>query len=174
MSGEQVDPVRDSMHPASALVRQVLALNETMEFIMRREMEINETDFQAMQHLLKLRSVSPSELSQMLHLTPAATTTVIDRLVAKGHVHRSPHPTDRRRWVISPSDESVQSAMEMLMPMILDVDQAVRGYEEHEQRVIVDFLSGVVDSMTGRITSLESEIEMKYDHLHRGTVKGEQ
>ncbi|MHA7177881.1 MarR family winged helix-turn-helix transcriptional regulator [Arthrobacter sp. Sr24] len=174
VSGEQVDPTRGSMHPASVLVRQVLVLNETMEFIMRREMEINETDFQAMQHLLKLRSMSPGELAQMLHLTPAATTTVIDRLVAKGHVHRTPHPTDRRRWVISPSEDSVQSAMEMLMPMVLDVDHAVRGYGGDEQRVIVDFLSGVVDSMTNRIANLESEIEMKYHHLNQGTVKGEQ
>lgn len=173
MSGEQVSPPRGSMHPASILVRDVLVLNETMEFIMRREMDINETDFQAMQHLLKLRSMSPGELAQMLHLTPAATTTVIDRLVTKGHVHRTPHPTDRRRWVISPSEESVKSAMEMLMPMILDVDRAVRGYGEHEQRVIVDFLSGVVQSMSVRIAVLEQQSEANHHQPHKGTAKGE-
>lgn len=173
MSGEQVAPPGGSMHPASILVRQVLVLNETMEFIMRREMDINETDFQAMQHLIKLRSMAPGALAQMLHLTPAATTTVIDRLVLKGHVHRTPHPTDRRRWVISPSEESVQSAMEMLMPMILDVDHAVRGYSEHDQRVIVDFLSGMVDSMTTRIAALEQRLETKQGQPPKGTAKGE-
>ena len=66
------------MHPATVLLRQILELNEVMEFAMRREMSLNETDFQAMQHLIKHRSMSPGELAQFLHLTAAATTTVID------------------------------------------------------------------------------------------------
>lgn len=145
------------MHRASILVRHILVLNESMEFMMRREMNVNETDFQAMQHLIKERSMTPAELAQMLHLTPAATTTVIDRLVGKGHAKRTPHPTDRRRWLITPSAESVRSAMEKLMPMILDVDSKARNYNAAEQSVIVDFLGGVVAAMGDRVAALECE-----------------
>ncbi|WP_104088321.1 MarR family winged helix-turn-helix transcriptional regulator [Arthrobacter sp. GMC3] len=144
------------MHQASVLVRQILVLNEVMEFIMRREMDLNETDFQAMQHLMKQRSMSPGELAKYLHLTAAATTTVIDRLAQKGHITRTPHPTDRRRWLISPSEESVRAAMEKLMPMIMDVDNKVRRYDDGEQAVIVDFLSSVVASMSNRVAALEN------------------
>lgn len=144
------------MHPASVLVRQILVLNEVMEFIMRREMDLNETDFQAMQHLMKQRSMSPGELAKVLHLTAAATTTVIDRLARKGHITRTPHPTDRRRWLISPSEQSVRSAMEKLMPMIMDVDNKVRSYNEADQAVIVDFLGSVVASMSSRVAALEN------------------
>ena len=154
--GDGVPPA-GRMHQASVLIRQILVLNEEMEFIMRRDMDVNETDFQAMQHLMKQRSISAGELAQLLHLTPAATTTVIDRLVAKGHAIRTPHPTDRRRWVISPSEESVRAAMARLMPMILDVDNRVRSYGDAEQRVIVDFLEAVAGSMTNRIAALGSE-----------------
>lgn len=143
------------MHPASVLVRQILVLNEVMEFIMRREMDLNETDFQAMQHLMKQRSMSPGELAKVLHLTAAATTTVIDRLARKGHITRTPHPTDRRRWLISPSEMSVRAAMEKLMPMIMDVDNMARSYDGHDQGVIVDFLGSVVASMDRRVLALE-------------------
>ncbi|MHA7303875.1 MarR family winged helix-turn-helix transcriptional regulator [Arthrobacter sp. TMN-49] len=144
------------MHPASVLVRQILVLNEVMEFILRREMDLNETDFQAMQHLMKQRSMSPGELAKVLHLTAAAITTVIDRLVRKGHIIRTPHPTDRRRWLISPSEESVRAAMERLMPMIMDVDNKVRSYDDDEQGVIVDFLGSVVASMGNRVAALDN------------------
>ncbi len=151
-------PHRGRMHQASILVRQILVLNEDMEFLMRREMDVNETDFQAMQHLMKHRSMSPGELAQLLHLTPAATTTVIDRLVGKGHVLRAPHPTDRRRWLISASEESVRAAMAKLMPMILEVDEKVRAYDDAEQAVIVEFLGGVVGAMSNRIAALQNSI----------------
>ncbi|MEO6530681.1 MAG: MarR family transcriptional regulator [Specibacter sp.] len=120
-------------------------------------MNLNETDFQAMQHLMKQRSMSPGELAKMLHLTAAATTTVIDRLERKGHITRTPHPTDRRRWLISPSEESVRAAMAKLMPMIMDVDTMVRTYKDDEQAVIVDFLRKVVTSMSERVSALENE-----------------
>ncbi|WP_442215347.1 MarR family winged helix-turn-helix transcriptional regulator [Specibacter sp. RAF43] len=143
------------MHRASVLIRQILVLNEVIEFIMRRQMELNETDFQAMQHLLKYRSMSPGELAQSLHLTAAATTTVIDRLVGKGHACRTPHPTDRRRWLVTPSEESIRKTMEKIMPMIMEVDGKVRSYDDDGQRVIVDFLDSVVAAMNHRVAVLE-------------------
>ncbi|MDO5754226.1 MarR family winged helix-turn-helix transcriptional regulator [Arthrobacter sp.] len=148
---------RPRMHPASVLLRQILELNEVMEFAMRREMSLNETDFQAMQHLIKHRSMSPGELAQFLHLTAAATTTVIDRLVRRGHITRTPHPTDRRRLLISPSAESVKDTMARLMPMILEVDAKVRSYDDSGQEAIVDFLASVASSMHQRAAALEDK-----------------
>ena len=145
------------MHRASVLIRQILVLNDVMEFIMRRQMDLNETDFQAMQHLLTQRTMSPGELAQSLHLTAAAATTVIDRLVGKGHARRTPHPTDRRRWLISPSEDSIRRTMEKIMPMIMEVDTKARSYNDDGQRVIVDFLDSVVTSMNHRVAALEQE-----------------
>lgn len=142
------------MHPATSIIRQILELNEVMEFAMRREMGLNETDFQAMQHLIKHRSISPGDLAQFLHLTPAATTTVIDRLAEKGHITRIVHPTDRRRQLIEPSAQSVKDTMDRLMPMILEVDAKVRTYARDEQEVIVDFLSSVAASMLERSAAM--------------------
>ncbi|MFQ4147396.1 MarR family transcriptional regulator [Arthrobacter sp. LAPM80] len=147
---------RPRMHPATVVLRQILELNEVMEFAMRRELALKETDFQAMQHLIKHRTMSPGELAQLLHLTPAATTTVIDRLESKGHISRTPHPTDRRRQLISPSPKSVKETMARLMPMILGVDAKVRTYTPQEQEAIVDFLTSVAGSMIESSAALGS------------------
>lgn len=146
---------RPRMHPATILLRQILELNELMEFAMRRAMALNETDFQAMQHLIKGRSLSPSELAQSLHLTAAATTTVIDRLVRKGKITRASHPTDRRRLLISPSAEAIKETMDRLMPMILDVDAKARSYGHEGQAAIVDFLNSVALSMRESVAAMD-------------------
>ncbi len=157
MQDQASDDARPRMHPATVVLRQILELNEAMEFVMRRSMDLNETDFQAMQHLIKYRSMSPGELAQFLHLTAAATTTVIDRLVGKRKITRTPHPTDRRRLLISPSAEAIKETMDRLMPMILEVDRKVRSYDDGNQTAIVDFLGSVASSMGERLAALDEQ-----------------
>ena len=148
-------PPVPQMHPATVLIRKVLVLSESMEFAVRREMGLNETDFQAMQHLMKDPSMTPGELARRLHLTAAATTTVVDRLVDKGHVRRDRDPTDRRRWLVSPSEDSTRRTMAAIMPMILKVDARVRGYSEEIQESIVDFFENMLFCMNESIDALE-------------------
>ena len=50
--------------------------------------------------------MAPKDLSQFLGITSASTTSLIDRLVASGHVRREAHPTDRRSVVVVPTVES--------------------------------------------------------------------
>ena len=146
------------MHPATVLIRKVLVLSESMEFAVRRKMGLNETDFQAMCYAsqrMKDPSMTPGELARRLHLTAAATTTVVDRLVDKGHVRRDRDPTDRRRWLVSPSEDSTRRTMATIMPMILKVDARVRGYSADSQESIVDFFENMVFCMNENIDALE-------------------
>lgn len=147
------------MHPASVLLRKILVLNDTVEFRMRVHLKTNETDFQAMQHLLQAGPTSPSQLARELHITTAAVTSVIDRLVAAGHVRRIPHASDRRRVVIEPTESSVRSAMAQLMPMILTTDALVRGLDEDGQHAVITYLSGVAAAMQERIDAMAAADE---------------
>lgn len=153
--------VAGGMHEATHHVRRLMQLNYLLEFLMRREMDVNETDFDAMQHLMRERSMSPSELAAALHMTPAAATTVIDRLVMAGHARRTPHASDRRRYLVEPTVESARAAMAQLIPMIRETDEALRGRSEHEQRVITDYLGVVIGAMERRID------EFHQAHAHR-------
>ncbi len=147
------------MHPASVLLRKILVLNDTVEYRMRVHLKTNETDFQAMQHLLQSGPMTPSDLAAELHLTTAAVTSVIDRLVQAGHVRRQPHPSDRRRIVIEPTESSVREAMAQLMPMILATDSLVRGMDDAGQLAVTTYLKGVVESMQERIDAMASATE---------------
>ncbi|MEI8080033.1 MAG: MarR family transcriptional regulator, partial [bacterium] len=55
----------------------------------------------ALEHLDADGSLGPSELARRLQLTTGAVTALVDRLEASGHVARAPHPSDRRRIVIT-------------------------------------------------------------------------
>lgn len=154
---ENRESQRASMHRASVLLREVLVLNEVVEFEMRKHLDTSETDFQAMQHLMRHGQMSPSELADALHVTPAAATTVIDRLVRRRHAERVPHPADRRRTVITPVPEAVTRAMRTLRPMIDETDAAIRRMPPKAQQAVVDYLESVIASMQGLVSDLASD-----------------
>jgi DNA-binding MarR family transcriptional regulator len=45
--------------------------------------------------------LGPTELTHRLHMTTGAMTTMLDRLAERDYVVRAPHPTDRRRIMVS-------------------------------------------------------------------------
>ncbi|MGM0930066.1 MAG: MarR family winged helix-turn-helix transcriptional regulator [Actinomycetota bacterium] len=145
------------MHDASVLMRKVLVLNDVVEYQMRRVMGTNETDFQAMQHLMTKGPMTPSQLADALHITTAAVTTVVDRLVRADHARRTPHPLDRRSMLIEPKPHAAVQVMSKLMPMIRQTDQLVREMEPAQQEAVVTYLAGVVQAMEQRIAELAGE-----------------
>ena len=161
---------RPEMHDASVLMRKVLVLNDVVEYQMRRAMGTNETDFQAMQHLMTKGPMTPSQLADALHITTAAATTVVDRLVRADHARRVPHPLDRRSTMVEPTKHAAQKAMSKLMPMIRQTDQLVRDVEPAQQEAVVTYLAGVVQAMEQRVAELEGELHGSPQLTGKGTT----
>lgn len=92
------------------------------------------------------RTISPGELARAVGLTPSATTTVIDRLERSGHVERAPHPADRRRSVLTPTDSARTDGRAMFMPMARAMDDVVGELDEHELAVVTRFLRRAVQA----------------------------
>lgn len=150
-------------HAASVLLRRVLVLNEVLEFQVRRRVDTSETDLQAMQHLMRHRQMTPTALAEALHLSTAATTTVIDRLVRRGHAERGRHPADRRRTLITPEPDAMESVMSILRPMIDDSEVLLHAMSPEAQDAVVDYLEGVVSAMVALISRLESDTESQQE-----------
>ncbi|MDH6181408.1 DNA-binding MarR family transcriptional regulator [Microbacteriaceae bacterium SG_E_30_P1] len=131
--------------PPTAMLRDLLTLSDEFEAHVGRELTVNPTDLQAMQHLIMDGPLSPTELSKRLGISTAATTTVVDRLVAVGHASRTQHPTDRRAVVIVPEPGSVRKAMGTLMPMIMGIDGVLDEFDATEQNVISAYLTRVLE-----------------------------
>lgn len=140
---EQLPPDFPEAAPIPALLREIYQQSQRFERRLGGALAVNTTDLTALEHLMDGGPMTPSELATRLEMSTAATTHVIDRLVAVGHVERAPHPSDRRKVTVTPAPASVARAFEELAPMIAAVGAVASSYPEDDQRVIADFLARV-------------------------------
>jgi DNA-binding MarR family transcriptional regulator len=136
---------RPPVRRATELIREFLDVSEEFEAHVGRELTVNPTDLQAMQHLIMNGPLGPTDLAQRLGISTAATTTVVDRLVAVGHARRTQNPTDRRGVVIVPEPASVDRAMATLMPMIMGIDGVLDEFDADERDTITAYLERVLE-----------------------------
>lgn len=139
------NPQAPGVRPPTALLREILEISEAFERRLGRELAVNPTDLSAMEHLIASGALSPGELARRLGISPAAATTVIDRLTSAGHVSRAPNPDDRRGVLVEAAPASVAATMARLMPMIRDIDRVIDDFDEHDAAVIERYLRRVVE-----------------------------
>ena len=137
----------------TALMRDILDVTGEFEAHVGRELEVNPTDLQAMEHLISSGPLSPTELARRLGISTAAVTAVVDRLVAVDHVSRAKHPTDRRGVLVVPAPNSVAKAMSTLMPMIMGIDRVLDDFSAAEQATIAAYLERVLEVYRAQLPS---------------------
>jgi DNA-binding MarR family transcriptional regulator len=110
----------------------------------RDSMGMGKTDLLALRYLLRAQAdgerVGPKDLSRMLGITTASTTSLVDRLVDSGHVRREPHPTDRRSLVIVPTvatDSEVRATLGGMHRRMMSVAEELSAAEA---QIVVNFL----------------------------------
>lgn len=133
-----------SVHPATALLRRLVEVTRDFEERLEEELSVNTTDLNAMRHLIQHGPIGPGKLADLIHLSPAATTTVVDRLESLGHVLRRPHPTDRRRTLVEATPRSRKKAEAILWEMIDGIDRVARELDPEAQNTVVAYLGEVV------------------------------
>lgn len=126
-------------------LHDIVHLSRAFERQVGQALEVNTTDLSAMEHLIQEGSLTPGELSRRLDISTAATTLVVDRLVALGHAQRHPHSSDRRKVVVVPAQESVTRAFQQLHPVIGGVAALTQELSDDERKIIEAFLARVVD-----------------------------
>jgi DNA-binding MarR family transcriptional regulator len=133
------------VHTATVALRRLTEVTRLFEHRLQQELTVNPTDLLAMQHLIAQGPMTASELAQAIDHSPAATTTVIDRLEALGHVRRESQTNDRRVTRVVPTPESREKAERILWTMIHAIDDVVTSRSAAEQRVITGYLLEVVE-----------------------------
>lgn len=91
--------------------------------------------------------ISPSRLAARLGLSPSATTALIDRLEASGHLERRRDPDDRRRVTLVMSEAALVDGRRMFVPLAEVFADSWRGFTDDERRSIARFLSGSIEAM---------------------------
>ncbi|WP_327323944.1 MarR family transcriptional regulator [Streptomyces sp. NBC_01210] len=98
--------------------------------------------------------LSAGELSAALKLSPAATTTVIDRLERAGLVTRSRDAANRRRVLVTATDSARAAEAEVYLPVGAAGAEALSRYDEDQLATILNFLQAARQVQEGQAARL--------------------
>jgi DNA-binding MarR family transcriptional regulator len=107
---------------------------------------LSHSELTALEHLMR-RPIGPVELARVLGVTSAASSGIVDRLAARGHVVREPHPSDRRRTQVVITGSGREEVLGHLMPMFTALDDLDSRLSEEERTVVARYLRGAIDAM---------------------------
>ncbi|MFF3174730.1 MarR family winged helix-turn-helix transcriptional regulator [Streptomyces sp. NPDC057900] len=154
-----MDVKRPATEPATSggaireQLRNLTLRQQRFERYLGRRLRVDPAGLAVMDHLVNVGPTTPTDLARRLDASTAATTLVIDRLVAGGHATREPHPTDRRKVIVTPAEHWGATAYEHVAPVIEGVGEAAAELSPGEQAVVAAFLErivGVYDAATDR------------------------
>jgi DNA-binding MarR family transcriptional regulator len=106
---------------------------------------VNSTDGRCLDIIDLSGGISAGELARAVDLSPAAVTSVIDRLEEMGFVRRTRDPDDRRRVIVEPTEEVARYAEMAYIPMAGDGTKLLAELSDDELDAIVRFLRLATD-----------------------------
>ncbi|WOC60574.1 MarR family transcriptional regulator [Paenarthrobacter sp. AT5] len=114
----------------------------------RREM--HRTDLNAlaviMRHSAAGRVVTPGVLRSELRLSSPATTALVDRLHASGHLTRERLGSDRRQVQLHMTPKAYQDGSAMFLPLALRMGKAMGAYTPEELELVQRFMTDMVEA----------------------------
>jgi DNA-binding MarR family transcriptional regulator len=111
-----------------------------------RQLGLSDPEMLVLAYLETQGELTPSRLGALLDLTSGGITSLLQRLERGGYVTRSPHPTDRRSWVIRPTSETVRREAEAVATVADEVDALLTSLDADDHRVMLEFLERVADA----------------------------
>ena len=135
----------DSVVRVLAALRAWSEAEQRMSQASQKHMKLNGTDMKALRFLMASRNtgavVTPGILAEMLQISTASTTKLLDRLEKAGHIQRSPHPTDRRALMITVTESTSANARESVGRTHARRFEAAARLSQEERDVVIRFLT---------------------------------
>lgn len=111
-----------------------------------RRAGLSTSELHSLRHL-SAGPLGPVELARLLGVTSAASSGVVDRLVARGHVERRPHPEDGRRTAVVITDNGRLEVVRQLAPMFEGLARIDGSLSPDERAVVERYLRGATEAM---------------------------
>ncbi len=92
--------------------------------------------------------LSPAQLARRIGMTSGATTVLLNRLEAAGHVVRTRESTDRRRVTLRPSPEAREAARAFTAFSGQEIAATLREAAPSDLRVVADFMGRLAAAAT--------------------------
>ena len=133
-------------------LREFRRADEQMRQRMSVVLGVNPLDMRALQMVIaadrEQRPLSPGDLSSALRVTSAATTKLVDRLIASGHVTRSPHPSDRRSVLLSPTPHAHRALRRHMGSLHERMAETASAVPPACRDAVIGFLEAMTEVMT--------------------------
>ena len=134
-------PERPQHAPETVALRDLATAGSEASTALARRMTMHPTDLAAMSHIAyAAEQLGPGELSSRLGITPAATTDLIDRLEAAGHLLRERNPADRRRVRLVPTESAKAAVRSQLADLLDRLDAVSEDFTADERAAIQRYL----------------------------------
>jgi DNA-binding MarR family transcriptional regulator len=111
-------------------------------------LDVSRSDVSALDALQQLGPRTPSELGELLCLTSASVTALVDRLERQGWAIRDVHPTDRRKVVVTLTADAHETSGREFQPYLDAIDEAVARLAPADRAVVVTFFDDLLRGMT--------------------------
>jgi DNA-binding MarR family transcriptional regulator len=121
------------------------AANTEVDDAVAAVLGVNATDRRIVGLVFAAGSLSAGALAGAVGLSPAATTTAVQRLVAAGHLVREVDPADRRRTVLTLTESAAEVIRCSYGPVAEEGTRILAGYRPEELALIERFLLAGID-----------------------------
>jgi DNA-binding MarR family transcriptional regulator len=140
VSKQSPEAVRELRVAAADAAAAFGAANEAVDSAAAELLGVNRTDLRILGLVAEAGSMAAGSLATAARLSPAATTTAIQRLVAAGHLSRAVDDRDRRRAVVALTPPAGDLLDRVYAPIGRAGRRELARYSAEELTVILDFL----------------------------------
>jgi DNA-binding MarR family transcriptional regulator len=125
---------------AARAAAELGAANDAVDAAAAAVLGVNRTDLRILGLVMEARAMAAGPLAAAAKLSPAATSTAIQRLVAAGLLSRGVDDHDRRRAVVQLTPAAVKALDRIYSPILTAGLRQLARYSSEELGVITDFL----------------------------------
>ncbi|GAA3856509.1 MarR family transcriptional regulator [Saccharothrix violaceirubra] len=130
------------------LLRQLTVETDRIVELFGERQGMHRTDLNALALIMDApEALSPGRLAEAMHLSASATTSVIDRLEAAGHIRRTRSDQDRRRIELEVRTEARESGRGHFGPLDAAFTKAWADFTDDERAVAARFLTASIEAM---------------------------
>jgi DNA-binding MarR family transcriptional regulator len=140
------EPNETPPHNTLELLQALLETAQRAEPILAGRAHLSPNELKALQQLARHRW-GPAELARHLGVSTPAATGIVDRLVARGHATRVPHPTDRRRVQIELTPLAHASTLPLRTPMLSALAEIDMALTDTERAAVDQFLAHTIQAI---------------------------
>ena len=146
--GTTVSSVVPAYRPSPSLdaLQELVNLAGQVPHDVARKAGLSVSELHSLRHL-SASPMGPVELAKALGVTSAASSGVVDRLVARGHAERRPHAADGRRTEVFVTESGRREVFTMLAPMFAKLAEIDGSLDDDERVVVERYLRGAIEAM---------------------------